>query len=97
MSCILVMVTFSLLTALHTLHTLFLRYWISPPALSNFYRGQKVGKLCADFRPHSHSKRPGFKTEQYIENLKDAHDVQMIALNSGQDSFLISPPIFTGE
>jgi len=59
----------------------------SPPALPYFY---------SDFRLHSHHKRSGFKTEQYIEILKNAQDVQMIGLNSGQDISPIHLPIFTG-
>jgi len=60
--------------------------------LSYFYRGSKMGKFCPNFRPHSYYQRSGFKTEQCIENLKNA---QMIGLNSGQDSSPIAPPIFT--
>jgi len=35
-----------------------------------FTGGQKVGKLCPDFQPHSHFENSGFKMKQYIENLK---------------------------
>jgi len=48
------------------------------------------------FRPHSHSKRSGFKTGQYIEILKNAKDAQLIVLNSGQDISSISPPFLQG-
>jgi len=57
---------------------------------------QKVGKFCPDFRPHSHYKRSGFKTEQHIENLENAQDAQMSGVNNGQDIFPISPQFLQG-
>jgi len=57
-----------------------------------------MGKyFCPNFRPHLHSKHLDFKTQQYIENLKNAQNAQMIGLNSGQDISHIPPPMLQGE
>jgi len=49
--------------------------------LSPIFTGnQKMSKFCPDFRPHSHSKRSGFKGDLYIKNLKNAQNVPTVEL-----------------
>jgi len=53
-----------------------------------FLQGSKTWQFCPDFRPHSHSKHYGFKTEQCIEDLEKKYADDISGQNSGQDSSL---------